>query len=140
MLVVENQILLPPINAEHSISQLEGSGGWNLAKFINGTWTSLASNSGSGVADNNTIFIADPISSNTHFIVNSIQFNPSAPVNSGLTANSSNYSYSLDGGATYGSTQTTVITHFKVAPQGVFLAPSGSGSPAFTVKYRVTVD
>lgn len=103
-------------------------------------YTITAINSGTGIADNNTIIITDPIPSNTQYVVNSILFNPSAPVNSGLTANSSNYTYSLDGGGTYGSTQTTNVTHFKVAPTGQFLAPSGSGNPAFSVKYRVTID
>lgn len=103
-------------------------------------YTITATNSGTGIADNNTVIITDPIPSNTQYVVNSILFNPSAPINSGLTANSSNYTYSLDGGGTYGSTQTTNVTHFKVAPTGQFLAPSGSGNPAFTVKYRVTID
>ncbi len=103
-------------------------------------YTIKAINSGTGIADNNTIVISDPIPSNTKYVVNSILFNNSAPLYSGLAANSSNYTYSLDGGATYGSTQSTNVTHFKVAPTGQFLASSGSGNPAFTIKYRVTVD
>ena len=102
-------------------------------------YTITAINSGVGIADNNTIIILDPIPVNTQFVVNSIQFNPATPINSGLTANSTNFTYSTDGGATYNSTQSTAITHFKVAPQGQFLASSGSGNPSFFVKYQVTV-
>jgi len=103
-------------------------------------YTIMATNSGTGVADSNTVFITDPVPSNTTYIVNSIQFDPATPVDSGLTADSTNYTYSLDGGATYGTSQSAAVTHIKISPQGVFLANSGSGNPAFTVKYRVKVD
>jgi len=102
-------------------------------------YTITATNSGLGIADNNTIIISDPIPANTQFVVNSIQFNSAAPVNSGLIANASNFTYSTDGGTTYGSSQSTAITHFKVAPQGQFSASTGSGNPSFSVKYQVTV-
>jgi uncharacterized repeat protein (TIGR01451 family) len=104
-------------------------------------YTIKAVNSGTGIADNNTVIISDPIPANTHFVVNSIQFTAAAPVYSGLAAGSGNFTYSLDG-TIYGPSQTTNITHFKVAPTGQFLAPTlgGAGNPAFTVKYRVTID
>lgn len=103
-------------------------------------YTITATNSGTGSADNNTIVIVDSIPSNTKYVVDSITFIPAAPIDSGLTANSSNYTYSLDGGTTFGSTQTTSVTQIKIAPSGEFLSSSGSGTPSFAVKFKVIVD
>ena len=101
-------------------------------------YTITATNSGTGIADNNTIVINDPIPDNTEFVVNSLTFAGAAPVSSGLTATTSNFSYSTDG-VTYIATQSTAITHFRVSPQGQFLAVSESGNPAFQITYRVKV-
>jgi len=123
----------------------------------------IATNSGMGAADNNSIAITDSIPANTALYVNDISgagtgpirfidgTSPNAP--SGLTYNfisladgSDNLSFSNNGGTSYIYTPTpdasgvdTNITHIRVSPQGQFLAPSGSGDPSFTVKFRVKV-
>lgn len=137
--------------------------GTTLPKAIPGAlaeYTLTAINSGNIAADNNTIILSDAVPANTALYVNDISGAGTGPVRfidgsppSGLSYNFVNLantgdslSFSSDGGGTFNYTPSpdaegtdTSVTNVRVATQGQFLAPSGSGNPSFQLKFRVKV-
>ena len=101
-------------------------------------YTITVTNSGDGVADNNTIEVNDAIPANTTYVVNSLQF-IDGTISSGLTAGPSEFSYSVDG-TNYNSTQSTATTNLRISPLGEFQAASGAGNPYFDIKFQVEVN
>ena len=123
-------------------------------------YTLIATNNGTGEADNNSIVLSDAIPANTALYVNDISGAGTGPIRfvdgtpaSGLSYNYVNLasttdglSFSNDGGATYTYTPTpdvngvdTTVTNVKMATLGSFLAASGAGSPNFQFIFRVQV-
>ena len=121
----------------------------------------IVSNSGAGATDNNSVIISDAIPTSTSLYVNDISGAGTGPIRfvdgsppSGLAYNftslastTDDVSFSNNNGANYSYTPTpdangvdTAVTNIRVSPQGVFLAPSGSGNPSFTIKFRVKVN
>ncbi|MEE9444025.1 MAG: hypothetical protein V3V19_00030 [Cocleimonas sp.] len=119
-----------------------------------------ATNSGAGVADNNSIVITDAIPANTALYVNDISGAGTGPVRfvdgsppsgltytfSSLTSATDNVSFSNNGGTSYNYSPTpdangvdSSVTHIKMATQGAFLGDSGSGAPSFKFKFRVKI-
>jgi uncharacterized repeat protein (TIGR01451 family) len=124
-------------------------------------YTVYVTNSGSGAADDDTVFIIDAIPANTALFVNDLGGAGSGPVLfkdgaissglsytfSGLASATDDLSFSSDGGVTYTYTPAAdadgcdgSVTHIRVNPQGVFDAASGGGNPGFSFKFRVRVD
>lgn len=121
----------------------------------------IATNSGIGSTDNNTVIISDVIPANTSLYVNDISGAGTGPIRfvdgappSGLSynftslgSNTDNISFSNNGGASYLYTPSPDangvdpnVTNIQVSPQGQFMAPSGAGNPTFIIKFRVRVD
>jgi hypothetical protein len=65
---------------------------------------------------------------------------------SSLASTTDDLSFSNNGGASFGYTPVadasgydSAVTHIRVSPRGLFAGSSGSGSPNFTVSYRIRV-
>jgi len=65
---------------------------------------------------------------------------------SSLASTSDNLEFSNDSDVSYNYSPTAnaegvdgSVTNIRVTPQGKLLAPSGSGAPSFTIKFRVKV-
>jgi hypothetical protein len=120
----------------------------------------VITNTGSGVADANTIVVTDPVPTNTMIYVKDFGATGSGPVSftdgstsSGLTYSfvalgsaSSNLSFSNNNGSTY--TYTPVadangfdanVTNIKINPQGTMNATTSGSSPSFTLQFRVRI-
>ena len=146
-----SQTLSDPVNGTTSPKAIPGA----LAEY-----TIVATNSGHVAADNNSIIITDAIPSNTALYVNdisgagtgSIRFVDGTP-SSGLSytytslgSTTDGLSFSNNGGTTYtyvpspdaGGVDTNV-TNIRIATIGQFLASGGSGSPSFSLLFRVKV-
>ncbi len=143
--------LSDPINGTTNPKAIPGA----LAEY-----TLTATNSGNSATDNNSIVLSDAIPANTALYVNDISGSGTGPVRfidgsppSGLsysfinlTSSTDDLSFSNDGGGTYNYAPSpdadgvdSNVTHIRVAPQGQFLASSGSGAPSFQIKFRVKV-
>lgn len=104
------------------------------------------SNNGSGLADNNSLVITDPVPANTKFVLASVTFVDGMP-NSGLTLAPANVTYSSVGSAgpwTYtpvndGGGADANVKALKIAPQGVMAGKNGATAPNFSVMFRVIV-
>jgi len=129
-------------------------------KFIPGgiaQYTIIASNSG-GPADNNSIFITDPVPANTALYVNDIGGAGSGPVlfTQGATSSTLTYtftalnnmaddvSFSNDGGATWTAVPAAgangcdaTINSIRINPKGTFIG--GTPNPSFQLAFRVCV-
>lgn len=136
------------------------------AKFIPGAladYTLIATNSGTGPVDNNSLWITDPLPANTSLYVLDLGAPGSGPVlmtqgatASGLTAPlvpAADVSYSHDGGTTWDTTATPLagvagqygvgcdatITHLRINPKGTFVGSPTAPSPSFNLNFRVCV-
>ena len=98
-------------------------------------YTITASNTGTGVADANSIEINDMIPPDTNFVTNSMQFIAGS---SGLTAGASEFSYSTDG-ITFSSNPSSATKYIRVNPLGEFAASDGVTNPSFQVKFQVVI-
>jgi hypothetical protein len=120
----------------------------------------IASNTGSGAADNNSIILTDAIPANTALYINDISGAGTGPVRfvdgsppSGLNyqfvslaSTTDNLSFSNNNGVSYSYIPTpdaagldSQITNIRINMTGQFLANSGSGNPSFSLKFRVKV-
>lgn len=120
----------------------------------------VITNTGTGVADANSIVITDPIPTNTMMYVKDFGATGSGPIaftdgspTSGLTYSfvalgsaSSNLAFSNNNGSTY--TYTPVadangydanVTNIKINPQGTMNATTTGSSPSFTIQFRVQI-
>ncbi|MDH2917500.1 MAG: hypothetical protein PXX77_11575, partial [Gallionella sp.] len=136
------------------------------AKFIPGAladYTLIATNSGTGPVDNNSLWITDPLPANTSLYVLDLGAPGSGPVlmtqgatSSGLTAPlvpAADVSYSHDGGTTWDTVTTpapgvagqygvgcdATITHLRINPKGTFVGSPTAPSPSFNLNFRVCV-
>jgi len=120
-------------------------------KYIPGgvaQYTINASNSG-GPADNNSVFIIDPIPTNTLLGNSGLVVFTQGATSSTLTYNSAtDLTYSNDGGTTWTASPTfdattgcdttaPPITHIRINPKGIFIG--GSPNPSFQLTFRVCV-
>lgn len=119
------------------------------------------SNSSAGYPDSNSVVVVQPVPANTSLYVGNLGGAGSGPVafaqgtpSSGLTytftslaSTTDSLSFSSNNGVSFAYTPVAdaagydaTVTHIRVAPQGIFAPSSGSGSPSFTVSYRVKVE
>ncbi len=124
------------------------------------SYTITVTNSGYGVADNNTTVVTDPIPANTELFVGNINGAGSGPVLftngvpasglsysfASLSSGTDNISFSNNSGSTYTYTPVadanqcdTTVTHLKISLGGIFSASNGTNHPSFSVKFRVRV-
>ncbi len=120
----------------------------------------IASNTGSGAADNNSISLSDVIPANTALYVNDISGAGTGPVRfvdgsppsglnyqfTSLASTTDNLSFSNNNGASYSYSPSpdaagldSNVTNIRINLSGQFLANSGSGNPSFSLKFRVKV-
>ncbi len=122
-------------------------------------YTLKVTNSGYGNSDNNTVVIVDDLPTNTKLILgspaNPLIFNDGTPSSgltytfSGLGSTTDDIDFSNDGGSTFITPSADVngvditsppINFIKISPKGVLNGDSGSGSPNFSMTYRVEVN
>ena len=65
---------------------------------------------------------------------------------SSLSSTTDDLGFSNNGGASFAYTPVAdangfdpAVTHIRVSPKGLFAGASGSGSPGFTISYRIKV-
>lgn len=160
--------LLPIINVTKSVEvysdPIHGSNSTNnYSKALPGailTYTIIATNTGQGVAENNSIWISDSIPDKTYMLVQDFDgISGKGPVielpvnpTSGLSyqfitldSNSDHIEFSDNNGIDFNYSPTADsegidqnITHFRVNPNGIFQAPSaGESANQFSLKFRV---
>jgi len=135
----------------------------NYSKALPGailTYTIKATNTGQGVAENNSIWISDAIPANTYMVVNDYDAisgqgpvieQPVNPI-SGLTylftsldSTTDSIEFSDNNGLDFDYPPTPdsegidkKITHFRINPTGTFQAPAaGESANQFSIKFRV---
>ncbi|WP_299873757.1 hypothetical protein [uncultured Cocleimonas sp.] len=143
---------LPTINLKKTSSTISDPINGNVnPKAIPGAiaeYAIMATNSGAGVADNNSIVITDTIPANTALYVEQIwpgiapvRFMDGSP-SSGLTLGSVSYFNSSNVSITPSPDADGVDTNvasFRVTTSGQFNATSASGDPWFEILFRVKV-
>ncbi|MEA3008389.1 MAG: trimeric autotransporter adhesin [Sphingomonadales bacterium] len=118
------------------------------------------SNSSAGYPDSNSMAVVQSVPAQASLFVGDLGSTGSGPVafaqgspSSGLTyaysslaSTTDDLAFSNNGGASFGYTPAadasgydSAVTHIKVSPKGVFAGASGSGSPSFTISYRIKV-
>ena len=144
------QIISDPVNGTTNPKYIPGA----IAQY-----TVTITNDGSGSSDSNSVFITDPVPTNTKLYVNDIGGAGSGPVSfsngspsSGLTytftslgSGTDDLSFSNNGGLTWTYTPTAGadgcdanVTNIQVNPKGAF-AGSSTGNPSFSLSYRVCI-
>ncbi|WP_299875677.1 right-handed parallel beta-helix repeat-containing protein [uncultured Cocleimonas sp.] len=122
-------------------------------------YTLTVTNSGIGNSDNNTVAIIDNLPAQTKLVLgsspNPIVFADGTPSSglsytfSGLSSTTDDIEFSNDGGATFITPSVDIdgvdissphINFIKIIPKGVLNGDSGSGTPYFTMTYRVQVN
>jgi hypothetical protein len=119
----------------------------------------LVSNAG-GAADANSVFVSDPIPTNTALRVVDIAGAGTGPLEfaNGVTSSGMTYTYtslasatddiqfSNNGGTTWTYTPVAgangcdnAVTHVRINPKGTFAADSGTPDPSFTMRFRVCI-
>lgn len=168
---VNNQALISVNSAQPSIMLLktvavysDPVNGTTNPKFIPGAlagYTIIATNSGTGPADVDSIVITDPVPANTALFVNDIGVAGSGPVlfTQGATPSGLTYTYtapldnpaddlsfSIDNGATWTALPVAgadgcdpAITHIRINPKGAFVGNPTAPSPGFSLNFRVCV-
>ena len=118
------------------------------------------SNGSAGTPDSNSVVVVQPVPANMALYVDDLGAAGSGPVAftqgtpssglafafSGLSSTTDDVGFSNNGGVSFGyspvadaSGYDAAVTHIRVTPRGIFAGSSGSGSPSFTVSYRVKV-
>lgn len=118
------------------------------------------SNGSSGYPDSNSVVVVQSVPPQSSLYVGDLGAAGSGPVAfaqgspssglaysySSLASTTDNLAFSNDGGASFGYTPVpdpdgfdSAVTHIRVSPTGLFAGASGSGSPSFTISYRVKV-
>lgn len=157
-------VVLPEINLQKISTVINDGINTTNPKRIPGAlidYDIIATNSGLGSTDNNTVVLADAVPANTALYVNDISGPGTGPVRFvdgtppsglsynfiGLASSTDDVSFSSDGGVTYNYSPVADadgldgnVTHIRISTQGAFLADSGSGSPNFLIKFRVKVE
>ncbi len=134
------------------------------AKFIPGAqagYTLIATNSGSGPVDNNSLAVTDPLPSNVALFVNDIGVAGTGPVSftqgvtsSGLTYTFTSLSSAADDLDFFGGTPVAawgyvpvpgadgcdpLVSQIRVSPKGMFAGSPTAPSPSFNLNFRVCV-
>ena len=145
-------VVSDPLNGSTAPKRIPGS-------FVD--YSITPTNSGLGTTDAGTLFLIDPVPTNTELFVGDITGVASTgPVNftqgstasgltytyGGLSAVGDDLSFSNDGGTSFtyvpvaGANGTDpAVTHIRVNPKSSFLPASGGNNPSFTVRFRVRV-
>ncbi|HEX8625066.1 MAG TPA: DNRLRE domain-containing protein [Allosphingosinicella sp.] len=118
------------------------------------------SNSSAGYPDSNSVTVVQSVPAQASLYVGDLGAAGSGPVAfsqgspasgltyaySGLASSTDDLAFSSNGGASFGYTPAPdssgfdpAVTHIRVSPKGLFAGASGSGSPSFTISYRVKV-
>jgi hypothetical protein len=132
-------------------------------KFIPGalaSYTLVATNSGTGSVDNNSLVITDPLPADTALFVNDIGAAGSGPVlfSQGATSSALNYTFtalddvaddvafSNDNAATWTYVPAPgadgcdpLVTHLRINPKGAFVGNPTAPSPSFNLNFRACV-
>ncbi|HLL30557.1 MAG TPA: DNRLRE domain-containing protein [Allosphingosinicella sp.] len=119
------------------------------------------SNGSAGYPDSNSVVVVQSVPSQAALFVGNLGVPGSGPVAfaqgspssglsytySGLSSTSDDLSFSNNGGVSFGYTPTAdasgfdpAVTHIRINPKGVLAGASASGSPSFTLSYRVKVN
>jgi hypothetical protein len=125
------------------------------------TYSVNIGNGSTGYPDSNSVVVVQSVPPQAVLYVGNLGAPGSGPVafaqgspSSGLTysytslaSTTDNLAFSNNGGASYTYTPTpdangydSAVTHIRVTPQGTFAGASGSGSPNFTLSYRIRVN
>ena len=118
------------------------------------------SNTSAGYPDSNSVVVVQSVPAQSALYVGDLGGPGSGPVAftqgspssglayayAGLASTTDDLGFSNDGGAGFAYTPTPdangydpAVTHIRVAPRGIFAGSSGSGSPSFTLSYRIRV-
>lgn len=118
------------------------------------------SNGSAGYPDSNSVSIVQSVPAQASLFVGNLGGAGSGPVAfaqgspssglgytfSSLASGIDDLAFSNNGGVSFGYTPVAdaagydpAVTHIRVSPKGVFAGASGSGSPGFTISYRVKV-
>lgn len=118
------------------------------------------SNGSAGYPDSNSVMVVQSVPAQASLYVADLGSAGSGPVAfaqgspssglsyaySGLSSTTDDLAFSNNGGATFAYTPSPdpsgydpAVTHIRVSPKGLFAGSSGSGSPGFTISYRIKV-
>lgn len=167
---VDNAALITVGNAQPSLTLLktvavlsDPLNGATDPKFIPGalaSYTLVATNSGTGSVDNDSLVITDPLPSNTALFVNDIGAAGSGPLlfSQGATSSTLTYTFtalddvaddvafSNDNAATWTYVPAPgadgcdpQVTHLRINPKGAFVGNPAAPSPSFNVNFRACV-
>ena len=121
----------------------------------------VITNASSGSSDADSVVIVARIPAGTRMFVGNLGGTGSGPVSfvqgspssqlsyaySSLASTSDDIAFSNNGGVSFGYTPVpdasgydAAVTHLRVSPRGTFAGATGSGSPGFTLGFRVKVD
>jgi uncharacterized repeat protein (TIGR01451 family)/fimbrial isopeptide formation D2 family protein len=167
---VNNVALITVGNAQPSLTLLktvavlsDPLNGTTDPKFIPGalaSYTLVATNSGTGSVDNDSLVITDPLPANTALFVNDIGAAGSGPVlfSQGATSSTLTYAFtalddvgddvafSNDNAATWTYVPAPgadgcdpLVTHLRINPKGTFVGNPAAPSPSFNLNFRACV-
>ncbi len=167
---VNNVALITVGNAQPSLMLLktvavlsDPLNGTTDPKFIPGalaSYTLVATNSGTGSVDNDSLVITDPLPANTALFVNDIGAAGSGPVlfSQGATSSTLTYTFtalddvaddvafSNDNAATWTYVPAPgadgcdpLVTHLRINPKGTFVGNPAAPSPSFNLNFRACV-
>jgi hypothetical protein len=118
------------------------------------------SNGSAGYPDSNSVVTVQSVPAQAALYVGDLGAAGSGPVGfaqgspssglsyayTGLASTTDDLAFSNNGGASFGYTPVpdasgydSAVTHIRVSPRGLFAGASGSGSPSFTISYRIKV-
>jgi hypothetical protein len=118
------------------------------------------SNGSAGYPDSNSVTVVQSVPAQASLFVGNLGGAGSGPVAfaqgappsglsyaySGLASTTDDLAFSNNGGSSFAYTPVAdasgydpAVTHIRVTPNGVFAGASGSGSPRFTISYRIKV-
>jgi hypothetical protein len=124
------------------------------------TYSVSVSNSSAGYPDSDSVAVVQSVPAQSSLYVRDLGAAGSGPVAfaqgtppSGLTytftslaSATDDVAFSSNGGVSFGYAPTpdasgfdAAVTHIRVTPRGIFAGSTGSGSPSFTISYRVKV-
>lgn len=124
------------------------------------TYSLNVSNGSAGYPDSNSVTVVQSVPAQASLYVGDLGAAGSGPVAfvqgspaSGLTyaysslaSTTDDLAFSNNGGASFGYTPVPdpggydpAVTHIQVSPKGLFAGSSGSGSPSFTISFRIKV-
>jgi len=124
------------------------------------TYSLNVSNGSAGYPDSNSVAVVQSVPAEASLYVGNLGAPGSGPVAfaqgspssglsyaySSLASTTDDLAFSNNGGSSFGYTPVAdatgydpAVTHIRVSPRGVFAGVSGSGSPSFTISYRIKV-